>query len=137
MRYNERSMKDITGGTVTLEPEGYVRIEFVGNPTYRTVDAMCQQTLKHVDELKAAQKPLLGLVDLTRQTGFNTGSNKASVEALIKIEYDRVALVSDKALFGDLANAIIRAVGKGDRSKVFDTRKAALEWLLRPVAPMI
>lgn len=117
-------------GTVTLEPEGYVCVALIGDQTYLTVDALCQQTMKLVEQLKLEHKPLLGLVDLSAQTGFNTGSNKAALEALTKIEYDRAALVSDNKLFGELAKAIIKALGKDDRTKFFTDRQEAVGWLL-------
>ena len=117
-------------GSVTLEPEGYVVVALVGDQTYQTVDALCRETLKFVDNLNLNQKPLVGLVDLSRQTGFNTGSNKAALESLTKVEYDRAALVSDNKLFGELAKAIIKALGKDDKTKFFRTREEAVPWLL-------
>lgn len=117
-------------GSVELEPQGYVRISLVGDQTYQTVDALCTETLKVVDQLKLDRKPLLGLVDLSAQTGFNTGSNKAALESLTKIDYDRAALVSDNKLFGELAQAIIRALGKDDQTKFFTEDDAAVAWLV-------
>jgi hypothetical protein len=117
-------------GSVTLEPEGYVVVALVGDQTYQTVDTLCRETLKFVNNLNLNQKPLVGLVDLSRQTGFNTGSNKAALESLSKVEYDRAALVSDNKLFGELAKAIIKALGKDDRTKFFQTREEAVPWLL-------
>jgi hypothetical protein len=67
---------------------------------------------------------------LSQQTGFNTGSNKAALESLSKIAYDRAALVSDNKLFADLAQMIIQALGKNDRTKFFATREEAVPWLL-------
>jgi hypothetical protein len=123
-------MSDVAGGTVTLEPEGYVCVALVGDQSYQTIDRLFQETMRYVDRLTMEQKPLLGLVDLSQQTGFNTGSNKAALEALTKIEYDRAALVSDNRLFGELARAIIKALGKDDRTKFFRTREEAVPWLI-------
>jgi len=123
-------VNDNPGGTVTLEPEGYVCVALVGDQTYQTVDALCQQTLEYVDRLRGEQKPLLGLVDLSQQTGFNTGSNKAALESLTKINYDKAALVSDNELFGSLAKLIIKALGKDERTKFFSDREEAVAWLL-------
>ena len=117
-------------GSVTLKPEGYVVVALVGDQTYQTVDALCRETVKFVDNLKVSRKPLLGLVDLSLQTGFNTGSNKAALESLSQIDYERAALVSDNKLFGELAKAIIKALGKDDRTKFFRTREEAVAWLL-------
>lgn len=120
----------VQAGTVTLEPEGIVCVALVGDQSYQTIDQLCQQTLRLVEQLKLQHKPLLGLVDLSRQTGFSTGSNRAALESLDKIDYDRVALVTGNPLFGDLARKIIRALGKDDRTKFFETRDEAVPWLL-------
>jgi hypothetical protein len=123
-------MSSFDFGSVTLEPDGYVAVALVGDQTYQTVDALCHETLRVVDQLKISQKPLLGLVDLSRQTGFNTGSNKAALESLSKIGYERAALVSNNKLFGELAKAIIKALGKDDQTMFFKTREEAVAWLL-------
>jgi hypothetical protein len=123
-------MDKLTGGTVTVEPEGYACISLIGDQTYQTIDELRQETLKYVDRFKMESKPLLGLVDLSQQTGFNTGSNKAALEALSQIDYERAALVSDNELFGSLAQMIIKALGKDDRTKFFKTREEAVPWLL-------
>jgi hypothetical protein len=123
-------MKPPTGGTVTYEPEGYVCVSLVGDQSYQTIDALRIETEHLVNRLKAGNKRLLGLVDLTKQTGFNTGSNKAALEALSKIEYEKAALVSDNKLFAELAKMIISALGKNDRTKFFATREEAVPWLL-------
>jgi hypothetical protein len=123
-------MKELSGGTVTLEPEGYVCVALIGDQNYQTIDELYHETVKYVDQLRGAGKPLLGLVDLSKQTGFNTGSNKAALESLSKIEYDRAALVSDNKLFADLAQMIIQALGKNDRTKFFTTTEEAVPWLL-------
>jgi len=123
-------MSEVAGGSVALEPEGYVLIQFVGDQNYQTVDELCREVLKFVDRLQGEHKPLLGLVDLSRQTGFNTGSNKAALESLSKVNYDKAALVSDNDLFAGLAKMIIKALGKDDRTKFFETREEAVAWLL-------
>src|SRR3954470_16418564 len=123
-------MSDVAGGSVTLEPEGYVNVEFVGDQNYQTVDELCREVLVFVDKLTGEHKPLLGLVDLSRQTGFNTGSNRAALESLSKINYDKAALVSDNDLFASLAKMIIKALGKDDRTKFFGTREEAVAWLM-------
>lgn len=123
-------MKPIEGGTVTVEPEGYVCVSLIGDQTYQTIDALKTETERRVEELRMQHKRLLGLVDLTRQTGFNTGSNKAALEALTSIPYEKAALVTDNQLFGDLAIMIIKALGKSDRTRYFKTREEAVPWLL-------
>lgn len=119
-----------TYGSVTFEPEGYVCVSLVGDQTYQTIDALRIETERLIEKLKLEHKRLLGLVDLTKQTGFNTGSNKAALEALTKIEYEKTALVSDNKLFAELAKMIISALGKNDKTKLFSSREEAIPWLL-------
>lgn len=123
-------MDTSTYGTVTLESPGYVVVALEGDQTYQSIDSLFQIALKYAEQLKGEHRPLLGLVDLSHQTGFNTGSNKAALEALSKIDYDRAALVGDNALFSELAQLIIGALGKNDRTKFFKTREEAVPWLL-------
>lgn len=123
-------MKPSTYGSVTYEPEGYVCVSLVGDQTYQTIDALRVETERLIEKLKLEHKRLLGLVDLTKQTGFNTGSNKAALEALTKIEYEKAALVSDNKLFAELAKMIISALGKNDKTRFFSSREEAIPWLL-------
>lgn len=118
------------GGTVTLEPEGYVKVALVGDQTYQTIDALYKEAARYARELAGEGKPLLGLVDLSQQGGYTTGSNKAALEALSKIDYDRAALVGGNEVLAGLAQMIIKALGKNDRTRFFETVEEAVPWLL-------
>lgn len=118
------------GGSVTAEPEGYICVALIGDQTYQTIDDLRAETESMVEKFRMEGKRLLGLVDLNQQTGFNTGSNKAALEALSKIQYEKAALVSNNKLWGELAVMIIKALGKNDRTKFFQSREEAIPWLV-------
>jgi hypothetical protein len=116
--------------TVTLEPEGYMLVKLVGKQDYMTMDTVARECKAMAAEMKMDGKPLIGLVDFTEDLGFTSGTNKAVLKALEEISYDRVAMFGTHPVLTEVTKAVILALGKGDRTKVFGTRDEALAWLL-------
>ena len=119
-----------SANTVTLESEDYVLVKLVGKQDYMTMDAVAKSCKAIGAELTMHSKPLIGLVDFTEDKGFTTGTNKAVMKALEEIPYDRIAMFGTNAVLSEVTKAVIAALGKGDRTKVFETREEALAWLL-------
>jgi hypothetical protein len=69
-------------------------------------------------------------VDFTQDLGFDAGTNKAVLKALEEIEYDRIALFGENVVLAEVTRAVVAALGKDDRTKVFKSRDEALAWLL-------
>lgn len=119
-----------SANSVSLQPEGYVLVKLVGKQDYMTMDEVARQCKDLAEQLKLQNKPLIGLVDFSQDQGFSTGTNKAVMRALEEIPYDRIAMFGTNAVLSEVTKAVIAALGKSDRTKVFGTREEALAWLL-------
>ena len=118
------------GNTAVMQPEGYVLVTLRGKQDFMTMDKLAKDCIEIAGEIKAEGKPLIGLVDFSQDPGFDTGTNKAVMKALEQIPYDRIAMYGKNALLSEVTKAVIAALGKSNRTKVFGTREEALAWLL-------
>jgi hypothetical protein len=116
--------------SVTWQPEGYALVTLTGKQTFMTMGELAKQCQNMAEKLEAQGKPLLGLVDFTQDPGFDAGTNKAVLKALEEIKYDRIALFGENMVLAEVTKAVVAALGKDDRTKVFKSRDEALAWLL-------
>lgn len=127
---------NVTANTVKLMPEGYIEVRLVGEQDFQKIDQIPRDARPIIDELQYAGKPVLALIDFTEDKSFNTGSNKAALDALEKIPYRRVAMVGTNPIILVAARAIVAALGKSENTKIFDSRDEAVAWLLNePIVP--
>ncbi|MDB5178244.1 MAG: hypothetical protein JWN01_187 [Patescibacteria group bacterium] len=123
---NETAAKN----SVVLHPEGYIEVILVGDQNYQTIEESGNQCKELIGRLKYEQKPLLGLINLSREKNFSTGANKSALEIMDDIIYDRVAMFGGNQVLDEVAKLIIKALGKDDQTMVFETREEAVAWLL-------
>jgi hypothetical protein len=114
--------------SVTINREGYIMVKLTGPQTYLTMEGVAKLCRGIADDWHARDKPVLALVDFTEDEAFNTGTNKAVLEALEDIKYDKVALYGNPKLH-DVTSTVLQALGKSAGTKLFDTREEALTWL--------
>ena len=113
---------------IFLSSEGYVEIVLIGDQTAQMFEEIYAEFIPLQEELEAQNKPVLGLFNLTDETGFSLSSNKAALEILEKIDYDRVAMYNVPHY--NVTDGIIMAAGKSHNTKLFKTREEAVNWLL-------
>jgi hypothetical protein len=114
--------------TVQLNKDGYIEVIVIGSQTGDSFRRIYSDALPFIDQLAKDNKPLLGLIDLTKETGFSVDSNKAALKLLEDLPYERIAMVHPP--FPEVTSGIIVAMGKSDNTKVFKTKEEALKWLL-------
>jgi hypothetical protein len=119
-----------TENTVELQPEGYVLVTLVGDQNLQAIEAVTRRCRELVERLQYEQKPVWGLIDVSRQKGFDAGSNKAAMETLGQIDYDRAALCGANGVLTEVVKMLVMALGKDDRTKVFATSEEAVAWLV-------
>lgn len=119
-----------TANTVKLTPEGYILVELVGDQTYLTMERLGKDCKDLADQLRMENKPVIGLIDFTKDTTFNPGTNKAAMEALEEINYDKAAMFGLKGVLTEVTKAMVSALGKSEYTKVFANKQEALAWLL-------
>ena len=115
---------------VSLNPDNYIEVVLDGEQTYMTIDNMRYDILDLVKQLQQQEKPVLGLVDLTTDTGYTTDTNKASMQILESVNYDKVAMYGGGVILADISKAIILAMGRSNNTQVFKDRESAVSWLL-------
>jgi hypothetical protein len=113
---------------VSLHPDGYLDISIMGDQTGESFRAAYRDIKPLIAQLGAAGKPLLGLIDMTHQTGYSLASDKAALEVLESIKYEKLAMCNPP--HPGVAQGIILAMGRSDNTRVFDMRERALTWLL-------
>lgn len=123
-------MELTTNNTVTLNSDGYVEVKVKGEQSYLSFDLIRNRVKDLVHKLELHGTKVLGLVDLTEMTTFNTGSNKAALEILESISYQKVALFGGDTPITTVTKLVIAAIGKSENTRVFKDRAEALKWLL-------
>jgi hypothetical protein len=123
-------MDNPTNNSVLLHPDGYIEVLVRGDQSYLSFDRIKSDLERITDKLRFESKPLLGLVDLTAMSGFNTGSNRAALEILETVPYQKVALFGGSGAVSAVAGLVIQAIGKSDRTRIFKDKATALEWLM-------
>jgi hypothetical protein len=120
----------LAANTVTLAPEGYICVKLVGDQTHKTIEDSAKECVEFAGELRALHHPLLGLIDFSHEGKFSTGANKATLDAMSLISYDRVAMFGTSKVLAEVSRLIIQALGKANKTMVFTTREEALAWLM-------
>ena len=128
--YNLAMQDGQMNNSVNLTSEGLILVTLVGDQTQQTIEDSATQCQRFAAQLQAEHKPVLGLVDFTHEKKFSTGANKATLDAMSAINYDRVALFGTSKVLTEVTKLIIQALGKADQTKVFATREEAVAWLV-------
>lgn len=125
-------MTDIVSSTdknqVFLVDQGYIEARLVGDQTDVTFRHLYNAVEPLLEKLRAKGKPIKGLIDMTEETGYSIASDKAALELLESIQYDKLAMCNPP--YAGVAQGIVLAMGRGDNTKVFSSREDALQWLL-------
>src|SRR2546423_13846769 len=77
---------------VSIHPAGYIELTLVGDQTEETFRQVYEAAEPLIEKLKSEGRPMLGLIDMAQQTGYTLASDKAALELLEKIDYDKLAM---------------------------------------------
>ncbi len=124
------SDNDNPSNTVKLNPDGYIEITITGDQSYLSFDGLRQDIEQYSERLRVQHLPVRGLVDLSGMTGFSAGSNKAALELLEGLTYDKAALFGGSGAVAEITKLILLAIGRNDQTRVFPDKASALAWLL-------
>lgn len=100
-----------------------------GDQTYMSIKNLEGDAIDMVRDMQAQGKKRLGLVDLTKMGKYSPDSNRASMELLEELNYDKVAMFGAGKILTEVVKAINLAMGKTENTKIFETREEALAWL--------
>lgn len=114
---------------IFYNPEGYIEVIIEGDQTRIAFKTLETEALKIIDKLQSENKPILALIDISLEGKFGADTNKAALEILEAIEYDRVAIFGGGKVLTEVVKGIILAMGK-QNTKIFPDRQSAVNWLL-------
>jgi ribonucleotide monophosphatase NagD (HAD superfamily) len=115
---------------IFLNPQGYVEVTVEGPQTFMSFENLLPDAQDFLEQLQKEGKKRLGLVDLTNQTEFSVDSNRAGMQILESLNYEKLAFFGAKTIITEVAKAIILAIGKNDNTRIFSDRESAVKWLL-------
>jgi hypothetical protein len=115
---------------IFLNDEGMIEVQVEGDQTYMTFENLRDDAARLLNELQASGKPRLGLVDISKQGKFSADSNRAAMEVLESLNYDKLAIFGGNTILTEVSKAIVLALGKSENTHVFQHREEAVAWLL-------
>lgn len=119
--------------SVKLNSEGIVEAFVVGDQDYESFRKLANEAEPLMIEQRKKGQAVLGLVDLTKKGHYTAASNRAAMEMLEKMDYDRVAMFGAEAVLKEVTEMIILALGKREKTQLFHTREEAVVWLKSPL----
>jgi UDP-N-acetylmuramyl pentapeptide synthase len=119
--------------SITYNPDGYADIAIIGDQTYMTFVNVKNDADDILDRLSQEGRPRLVLIDLSQQGSHSADTNRAAMEMMEVSNYDKIALYGASKILEEITKAIIMAMGKGHKTKIFATRDDALAWLKAPI----
>ena len=114
---------------IFYNPDGYIETAIEGDQTYMTVKNLEGDAIDMIRDLQAQGRQRLGLVDLTKMGKYSPDSNRASMELLESLNYEKVSMYGAGKILTEVIKAIILAMGKTENTRVFGSREDALSWL--------
>lgn len=114
---------------IFLNQDNIVEAVIEGEQTYMTFDNLTISAQELLEKLQKEGKPRLGLIDVTNQQNFTPDTNRAAMQILESLNYDKVAIFGAKTLLTEVTKAIILAMGKSENTKIFPDRDSAMAWL--------
>jgi hypothetical protein len=115
---------------ITYNPEGYIEVTIEGEQSYMTFINLKADAADMIKQLGNEGKRRLGLLDITKQENYTSDTNRAAMEILESLNYEKLAIFGGGKFLTEVAKAIVLAMGKSSDTKIFSTREAAVAWLL-------
>lgn len=112
---------------IFFNPDGFFEVVISGHQTEDSFRKLFEQAKPLMDKATSEGKPLRGLMDMTNETGYSLSSDKAALELLESISYDKLAMYNPP--HSAVAEGIIIAMGRSDKTKIFKSREDAIKWL--------
>jgi len=114
---------------ICLHPDGYIEVIIEGDQTHISFERLGFDAADLMELLQKQGKKRLGLIDVSKEGDFSPESNKAAMQILESLPYDKLAIYGVNKVRAAIARAVILAIGKTHNTKLFVDRQSALEWL--------
>lgn len=108
---------------------GVIHQQLVGDQTRETVADLTRQTETFVEQLRAAQKPVLILSDYS-DVGDTSQDSRDELKQVLGTRYfDRISVFGVPPRLQIVGRLLLTLTGKGDQVRIFNTREEAEAWL--------
>lgn len=114
---------------IFVNKDGVIEEIFVGRQTFKRVSRMAAKAMVIVDTLLAEHMQIKFLVNLRGITTFTADSIIAAYNGLNNTYPAKRALYGGSKLVNGLIKIIVSATGKENKTKLFETRLEAENWL--------
>jgi hypothetical protein len=114
---------------VTLEPKNVVSVTAVGAQTYDTVKDVENQVRVITNQLRAQNRPVKILIELSPGVSQDLTARRAAREFLTSLDYDKIGMYGAKMFLKNVIDLIIAGSVRNGRVKNFYTKEEALRWL--------
>lgn len=116
---------------IAVNDHGIVDVAFIGPQTEQTVNDALTALQPYLDELRFRNQPILILIDNGRMNRATIAANQRVLKAIKELPYRKMAGINANPIIRLIVNAIIATAGVGQRVKLFESRLAAEDWLLK------
>jgi hypothetical protein len=116
--------------SIFYNQEGYIEIHVEGDQTYMSFENIRPTAMDIMDELQKKGQNRYGLIDISKQGSFSPDSNRAAMDILESLNYEKVAIIGAGKILQEVTRAIIIAMGKSSNTKIFSDRESGVAWLL-------
>jgi len=116
---------------ISINEKGIIEVNMTEDQDEAAVIETTRLFVELSKQLKAENKPVLLLVDLSKITNiFSTNLRKTGFGLLKDLEFDKAAMYSQTALVRYLIDLFNNNIMKQANLKVFESRESAEEWLV-------
>lgn len=114
---------------IFFNDEGYIEVHIEGDQTYMSFENIRPTAMDLLDDLQKKGMKRCGLIDITKEGTFSPDSNRAAMNILESLNYEKIAIFGAGRVLREVTKAIIIAMGKSSNTKLFSDRESAVAWL--------
>lgn len=117
------------GNKIYLGNDGLIHGVYSGDQTYETIAQGTKQFTRLIEKVRSEGKPALILVDLANVGRQDSKARKAGVDGFLSMKYDKIAMFGGSPFLRNVANLIVKAIGRTEGVKFFRGQEEAVGWL--------
>jgi hypothetical protein len=120
---------------IFINPSGFIEQHFFGDLEPEAIIDGLKKLKNHAKNLESKNQPVLILEDVTKLKKIEflspkmAGVRKLAAKTMKDIDFERAAIYGSLRI-QVIVSTLALVTGKRDKLQVFDTRTAALKWLL-------
>jgi len=114
---------------VFLGDDGFIHHVIEGDQDAATTQYLRDQTVKLASQLSVLPRPIKILSDLTGIGKADSNARRIASGIIQDIKLDKIAIFGGNRFMKHLVNLVVKATGKEDRVRYFDSKDQAIAWL--------